>query len=414
MALNWFKRKKKNAPSSPAAEEALSEEALAEEIRTSPEETAMQAPRLSPADGGPEPGGVGAEAAPSPAVELVSGEKTEPSNAASSEGAVDLDDAQAAAGADSAPEPAGGGFFGRLKRGLAKTREILTTDIEDLFQGGEGVTDEMLEELEELLITADLGVQTSLDLVAKITKKAHKIDGPNALKNTIRDELVQLLEQAPETAAPEAAAMPPDIVKPRVVMVVGVNGVGKTTTIGKIAAKATRDGEKVIIAAADTFRAAAAEQLTIWAERAGAQIVRHKENADPAAVAFDAVEAATARNTDLLLIDTAGRLHTKVNLMEELKKIHRTVAKRMPGAPHEVLLVLDATTGQNALSQAKLFNEAMGVTGLALTKLDGTAKGGIVVSICSELQLPLQYVGVGEGLDDLQLFDPQAFVKALF
>jgi fused signal recognition particle receptor len=318
------------------------------------------------------------------------------------------------AGGDSAAEPAGGGFFGRLKRGLAKTREILTTDIEDLFQGGQGVTDEMLEELEELLITADLGVQTSLDLVAKITKKAHKIDGPKALKNTIRDELVQLLEQAPETAPPEAAVVPPDTAAPRVVMVVGVNGVGKTTTIGKIAAKATRGGDKVIIAAADTFRAAAAEQLTIWAERAGAQIVRHKENADPAAVAFDAVEAATARKADLLLIDTAGRLHTKVNLMEELKKIHRTVAKRMPGAPHEVLLVLDATTGQNALSQAKLFNEAMGVTGLALTKLDGTAKGGIVVSICSELQLPLQYVGVGEGLDDLQLFDPQAFVKALF
>jgi fused signal recognition particle receptor len=197
-------------------------------------------------------------------------------------------------------------------------------------------------------------------------------------------------------------------------MVVGVNGVGKTTTIGKIAAKATQNGEKVIIAAADTFRAAAAEQLTIWAERAGAQIVRHKDNADPAAVAFDAVEAASAREADLLLIDTAGRLHTKINLMEELKKIHRTVAGRLPGAPHEVLLVLDATTGQNALSQAKLFNEAMGITGLALTKLDGTAKGGIVVSICSELGLPLQYVGVGEGLEDLQIFDPQAFVKALF
>jgi fused signal recognition particle receptor len=417
MAFNLFKRKRKNAPSSPAAEAALSEEALCEETITSPEKTKTQAPEPSQADAVPQPEGGGAEKTALPASEVVAGEKADPStevsNENSNEGAVDVD-AQAAAGADSTAEATGGGFFGRLKRGLAKTREILTTDIEDLFQGGQGVTDEMLEELEELLITADLGVQTSLDLVAKITKKAHKIDGPKALKSTIRDELVQLLEQAPETTPPEAAVVPPDTAAPRVVMVVGVNGVGKTTTIGKIAAKATRGGDKVIIAAADTFRAAAAEQLTIWAERAGAQIVRHKENADPAAVAFDAIEAATARKADLLLIDTAGRLHTKVNLMEELKKIHRTVAKRMPGAPHEVLLVLDATTGQNALSQAKLFNEAMGVTGLALTKLDGTAKGGIVVSICSELQLPLQYVGVGEGLDDLQLFDPQAFVKALF
>jgi fused signal recognition particle receptor len=377
MALKWLKRKKRNTQAAPESDAAPSAEAAPEEGAETPPEAAIEAMD---------------EAAATP----------EPVAAAEAEAADD-----AAAGA--AATTSGGGFFGRLKRGLAKTREILTTDIEDLFQGGEGVTDEMLEELEELLITADLGVQTSLDLVAKITKRAHRIDGPKALKETIREELVQLLEQAPE-----AAAAAPEEAKPRIVMVVGVNGVGKTTTIGKIAAKATRRGEKVIIAAADTFRAAAAEQLTIWAERAGAQIVRHKDNADPAAVAFDAVEAATARKADLLLIDTAGRLHTKVNLMEELKKIHRTVAKRMPGAPHEVLLVLDATTGQNALSQAKLFNEAMGVTGLALTKLDGTAKGGIVVSICSELRLPLTYVGVGEGIDDLQGFDPKAFAEALF
>jgi fused signal recognition particle receptor len=377
MAFKWLKRNKQNTEAATGSEEIRSEEALSKEA---PSEEAEAAPSLDT--------GTVAEAPLS-----------------------DTDDAAAeepATGDKSPPTPSGGGIFSRLKRGLAKTRAILTTDIEDLFQSGEGVTDEMLEELEELLITADLGVQTSLDLVAKITKRAHKIDGPGALKATIRDELVQLLAQAPESAAASEAH------KPRVVMVVGVNGVGKTTTIGKIAAKATQNGEKVIIAAADTFRAAAAEQLTIWAERAGAQIVRHKDNADPAAVAFDAVEAASARKADLLLIDTAGRLHTKVNLMEELKKIHRTVAKRLPGAPHEVLLVLDATTGQNALSQAKLFNEAMGVTGLALTKLDGTAKGGIVVSIGSELGLPLQYVGVGEGIEDLQVFDPQAFVKALF
>ncbi|MEJ2640854.1 MAG: signal recognition particle-docking protein FtsY [Desulfosarcinaceae bacterium] len=397
MAFKWLKRKKKDPDAATEPEEIRSEEA-------SPQGGLTEAPAPSGTEASAALDSDGAAEAPRQEDEKISGE-------------ADNAEAEAAAADDKAPAaPSGGGFFGRLKRGLAKTREILTTDIEDLFQSGEGVTDEMLEELEELLITADLGVQTSLNLVAKITKRAHKIDGPEALKATIRDELVNLLEQAPETAAPVRAApeVAPTAATPRVVMVVGVNGVGKTTTIGKIAAKATQNGEKVIIAAADTFRAAAAEQLTIWAERAGAQIVRHKDNADPAAVAFDAVEAASAREADLLLIDTAGRLHTKINLMEELKKIHRTVAGRLPGAPHEVLLVLDATTGQNALSQAKLFNEAMGITGLALTKLDGTAKGGIVVSICSELGLPLQYVGVGEGLEDLQIFDPQAFVKALF
>jgi fused signal recognition particle receptor len=197
-------------------------------------------------------------------------------------------------------------------------------------------------------------------------------------------------------------------------MIVGVNGVGKTTTIGKLAARYRREGQKVLIAASDTFRAAAIEQLSIWAERAGADIVKHKDQADPAAVAYDAVQAAYARGVDVVLVDTAGRLHTKVNLMEELKKIKRSLAKECPQAPHETLLVLDATTGQNALSQAKLFDEAIDLTGLALTKLDGTAKGGIVVSICSTLNIPLKYIGVGEQLDDLQDFDPRQFVDALF
>jgi fused signal recognition particle receptor len=197
-------------------------------------------------------------------------------------------------------------------------------------------------------------------------------------------------------------------------MVVGVNGVGKTTTIGKLAARQSAEGKKVLIAAADTFRAAATEQLSIWADRAGADIIKHRDNADPAAVAFDSLEAAEARGSDIVFIDTAGRLHTKVNLMEEIKKIKRTVAKKIPSAPHEIILVLDATTGQNALSQAKLFNEALDITGLALTKLDGTAKGGIVVGICSTLNIPLKYIGVGEGIDDLQSFDPDAFVAALF
>jgi fused signal recognition particle receptor len=197
-------------------------------------------------------------------------------------------------------------------------------------------------------------------------------------------------------------------------MVVGVNGVGKTTTIGKLAARAHRGGRKVLIAAADTFRAAAIEQLAVWAERAGADIVRHKDNADPAAVAYDSITAAVSRGSDLVLVDTAGRLHTKVNLMEELKKIKRTISKVQSDAPHEILLVIDATTGQNGVSQAKLFNEAIGVTGIALTKLDGTAKGGIVVSICHSLGIPLKYIGVGESIDDLQDFDPVKFVDAMF
>jgi fused signal recognition particle receptor len=226
------------------------------------------------------------------------------------------------------------------------------------------------------------------------------------LKAVLKEEILSFIpEQAPDPVAPDS--------KPRVVMVVGVNGVGKTTTIGKLAARAHGAGRKVLIAAADTFRAAAIEQLAVWAERAGADIVRHKDNADPAAVAYDSITAAVSRGSDLVLVDTAGRLHTKVNLMEELKKIKRTISKVQPDAPHEILLVLDATTGQNGVSQAKLFNEAIGVTGIALTKLDGTAKGGIVVSICHSLGIPLKYIGVGESIDDLQDFDPVKFIDAL-
>lgn len=313
-------------------------------------------------------------------------------------------DAREKASADT--EPQGRGLFGRLKKGLSKTREILTTDIEDIFSGKSGVDDEMLEELEELLITSDLGVATTMDLMQKIEKKASKISGPKELHRTIKEEILTLFEDLPPL--PERPKT-----KPHVVMVIGVNGVGKTTTIGKLAANAADAGKKVLIAAADTFRAAAIEQLTVWAERSGADIVKHKANADPAAVAFDSMEAALARGTDIVFVDTAGRLHTKVNLMEELKKIQRTITRKIPDAPHEILLVLDATTGQNALSQAKLFNEAIGITGLVLTKLDGTAKGGIVVSICTSLNLPLKYIGVGEGIEDLQEFDSHQFIEAL-
>ncbi len=300
----------------------------------------------------------------------------------------------------------GGGLFQRLKAGLSKTREFLTTDIDRLFSGGRKLDDDLLETLEERLITADMGVQTTMEIMDRIHKKASKIEDAKALKSVLKEEILALIpEQTTATRVP-----PP---KPNVVMVVGVNGVGKTTTIGKLAARAHRSGKKALIVAADTFRAAAIEQLAIWAERAEADIVRHKDNADPAAVAFDGVTAAISRGTDLVLVDTAGRLHTKVNLMEELKKIKRTVSKVQYDAPHEVLLVLDATTGQNAVSQAKLFHEAIGVTGIALTKLDGTAKGGIVVSICHTLGIPLKYIGVGEQIDDLQDFDPVKFIDAL-
>ncbi|WDN89944.1 fused signal recognition particle receptor [Desulfosarcina sp. BuS5] len=299
------------------------------------------------------------------------------------------------------------GFFGRLKKGLAKTREIFTTDIDDLFTGKRKLDDDMLEELEELLITSDIGVQASMDILENISQKSFKISGADQLKEILNEEILALFESKEDTA---------NIVqgKPHVVMVIGVNGVGKTTTIGKLASKSAGSGKKVLIAAADTFRAAAIEQLEIWANRAGADIIKHKDNSDPAAVAYDSIEAALARDADIVFVDTAGRLHTKVNLMEELKKIKRALAKKIPEAPHEILLVLDATTGQNALSQAEMFNDALGITGVVITKLDGTAKGGVVISICSTLDIPLLYIGVGETIDDLDVFKPKDYVNALF
>jgi fused signal recognition particle receptor len=301
--------------------------------------------------------------------------------------------------------PESTGYFKRLKSRLSKTRKNFSHGFEKAFAGKNKLDDDALEELEELLITSDIGVQTSMALMERIAKA--KVANADEIRNLLKDEIRLILDSQPP--------VPQDMKNnPHVVLVVGVNGVGKTTTIGKIAAALEAAGKKVMIAAADTFRAAAVEQLAVWAQRSGAEFVRHKENADPAAVAFDAVAAAAARECDVVLIDTAGRLHTKVNLMEELKKIKRTVAKQIQGAPHETLLVLDATTGQNALSQAKLFKEALDVTGLALTKLDGTAKGGIVIGICSSLHIPLQYIGIGEKIEDLRPFDAKQFVDALF
>ena len=297
-----------------------------------------------------------------------------------------------------------GGYFQRLKDRLSKTRKTFSGGFDKIFSHKQLIDEDLLEELEELLITSDIGVQTATTLVEKIVSS--KISDVDEIKSVLKAEILSIL-------APQATEPDETMDSPRVIMVVGVNGTGKTTTIGKLAARAAQSGQKVLIGAADTFRAAAIDQLVIWADRAGADIVKHQEMADPAAVAYDTVEAAKARGADLVLIDTAGRLHTKVNLMEELKKIKRAISKTMPQAPHEILLILDATTGQNAISQAELFNDALGVTGLALTKLDGTAKGGIVISICNTLKIPLKYIGIGEQVDDLQQFDAVQFVDAL-
>ena len=314
----------------------------------------------------------------------------------------DLEDLQ-----NAEKEQHGTGFLNRLKQGLSKTREIFATDIDDLFTGKRKLDDDMLEELEELLITSDIGVKASMDILEHISEQSFKISSSKQLKEILRKEIFALFNFQEADANLVQG-------KPHIVMVIGVNGVGKTTTIGKLAAKASGSGKKVLIAAADTFRAAAIEQLEIWAKRAGADIIKHNENSDPAAVAYDSVEAAIARDVDIVFVDTAGRLHTKVNLMEELKKIKRALAKKIPEAPHEILLVLDATTGQNALSQAEMFNAAIGISGIAITKLDGTAKGGVVISICSTLDIPLRYIGVGETIDDLDVFNAKDYVDALF
>ena len=374
MAFGWFKKNKnKNAPE-PAEEQVA--EVQEDEEPTSDSEGQKMAPGEIPAS-----------------QDHISGPERTADTDFSDE---PVDDATAA--------PEGIGYFKRLKNRLSRSRRNLSDGFEKAFAGKKNLDEDALEELEELLITSDIGVQTTLTLMERIANA--KVADVTEVKQILKEEILSILN----TPSPVQETKKNT---PHVILVVGVNGVGKTTTIGKIAASLKASGEKVLIAAADTFRAAAVEQLMIWAQKAGAEFIKHKENADPAAVAFDAVAAAKARGCDIVLIDTAGRLHTKVNLMEELKKIKRTVAKQIQGAPHEILLVLDATTGQNALSQAKLFNEALTITGLALTKLDGTAKGGIVIAICSSLNIPLQYIGIGEKLEDLRPFDAEQFIDAL-
>ncbi len=304
--------------------------------------------------------------------------------------------------------------FGKIRASLARTRENLGNQISRLFQGGITIDNDTLSNLEEILIGADVGVDTSASIVKTLqalAKEDRPLDeaGLNAL---LKKAVVMSLSNG--SSSQEKKSFSTVSSKPLVVLVVGVNGVGKTTTIGKLADRYRSEGKSVLIAASDTFRAAANEQLEVWAQRAGAQLLKQEPGADPAAVAFDAFHSARASGTDVLIIDTAGRLHTRVNLMEELKKIKRVLQKVDPSTPHEVLLVLDASTGQNGLQQARLFSDAVAVTGIVLTKLDGTARGGIVFAIASELGIPVRYVGVGEEIGDLEPFDQSEFVDALF
>lgn len=309
-------------------------------------------------------------------------------------------------------EPAvGKSMFQRLRERLSKTRDSFVKRVDELFLGKRVIDDELLDDLEEILITADLGVRTAQDLIDEArTRVARKeLSDPAALKDAIKEKILSYLLNADK---PAELVMPES--GPFVILVVGVNGVGKTTTIGKMAHKFVNSGQSVMLVAGDTFRAAAVEQLQIWGERVGVNVVSQKSGADPSSVVYDAIDFATNRDFDVIIMDTAGRLHTKVNLMEELKKIKRVMGKKLPGAPHEVMLVLDATTGQNSISQARLFCEAVDITGITLTKLDGTAKGGIVVNVCHEFSIPIRFIGIGEKMEDLRDFDPNEFVDALF
>ncbi len=304
-------------------------------------------------------------------------------------------------------EPAKMGFFSKIKSGLKKTRDNIMSGVENVLKSFTTIDEELYEELEEALIMADIGVETSVEIIDRLRQrvKEEKVHEVSEVKNLIVSIISDMLKEDKSELV---------LSSPSVILVIGVNGVGKTTTIGKLANNYKKQGKSVILAAADTFRAAAIDQLEIWGERNGVPVIKHQENSDPGAVVFDAVQSAKARKADILICDTAGRLHNKKNLMDELAKIFKIISREYPEAQQEVFLVLDATTGQNALQQAKLFKEAANITGLVLTKLDGTAKGGIIIAIKNELKIPVRYVGVGEGIDDLQPFDEDEFARALF
>ncbi|MFZ2445037.1 MAG: signal recognition particle-docking protein FtsY [Syntrophobacteraceae bacterium] len=430
--IKWFKRKRKQGPepepTDQAREEETREEVTAEEERAAetggaPAEAVEEAelppeePEEPEEPGEPqEPEGLveGERPVAEEPEDLVQGERPVaeepgPEAVVDEEAGFWADAGVEDEGESEGPEVRKTGFFKRLRARLHKTREKFVHRIDRLVLGRKEIDEDLLDELEEILITSDLGVKTTEMLLRKVADKVKRkeLSDPAKLREQIRDEVRSVLSV-------DAPPLDYRADRPFVVMIIGVNGVGKTTTIGKLAHQLKRQDLRTMLVAGDTFRAAAVEQLSIWGERVGVPVIKQKSGSDPSAVVYDAIDAAVARDVDVMLLDTAGRMHTKVNLMEELKKIQRVVNKKMPAAPHEVFLVLDASTGQNALSQARLFKEGIGVTGLILTKLDGTAKGGIVAAICDELKLPVRYIGIGESLDDLRPFDADEFTKALF
>ncbi|MBC7797535.1 MAG: signal recognition particle-docking protein FtsY [Pyrinomonadaceae bacterium] len=306
-------------------------------------------------------------------------------------------------------------FSARLNRAVEKTRNALNDRIDNVFQGRKQIDDDLLDELEEILISTDIGINTTLQILETVRKGVSRaeIKDVDALKTAIKTQLLDILKGSEKSGVTDETKIAANV-KPYVLMVVGVNGVGKTTTIGKLANRIKAEGNDVVLCAADTFRAAASEQLAIWAERTNVPLIQQKQGTDPAAVLFDAIKSAKSRNSDVLIVDTAGRLHNKSNLMAELEKMKRVAAREIENAPHEVLLVIDAVTGQNGLEQARQFLKTANVTGIVLTKLDGTAKGGIAVAISKELNLPIRFVGIGEKVDDLMVFDPENYVNSLF
>ena len=417
--FGWFRKKgpaqvEEQAAAAEPAPAAAPEtpEMVAEPVAAAAQPEVVQAEPQAPVVVAPPPTvALEAEPAPEPAPQPV----VEPLAAAALEPAVPAPAApQPAVPEPAAPvaaeAPAKLGFFARLRAGLAKTSASLGEGMASLFLGKKAIDDDLLDELETRLLTADVGVEATNAIIQSLTKRVARkeLTDSDALYKALQEELAAILRPVEQPLVIDSSR------KPYVILVVGVNGAGKTTTIGKLAKKLQDEGKKVMLAAGDTFRAAAVEQLQVWGERNKIPVIAQHTGADSASVIFDAVQAAQARGIDVLIADTAGRLHTKDNLMEELKKVRRVIGKLDDSAPHETLLVLDAGTGQNALSQARLFHQAVNLSGLALTKLDGTAKGGVIFALAKQMQMPIRYIGVGEGIDDLRPFEADAFVRALF